>query len=67
MDNKIFKSRYEPGEGESKFEIVFDEDGARVRTTEMTLSSIVNLMSKARKYLTRRTKKNDLSQGFYIY
>lgn len=34
MDNKIFMSRYEPGEGESKFEIVFDEDGARLRTTE---------------------------------
>lgn len=34
MDNKIFMSRYEPGEGESKFEIVFDEDGSRLRTTE---------------------------------
>lgn len=34
MDNKIFMSRYEPGEDESKFEIVFDEDGARLRTTE---------------------------------
>lgn len=34
MDNKIFMSRYEPGEGESKFEIIFDEDGARLRTTE---------------------------------
>lgn len=67
MDNKIFMSRYEPGEGESIFQIVFDEDDARLRTTEMTLSCIVNLRSKARKYLTRRTKKNDLSQGFYIY
>ena len=28
MDNKIFMSRYEPGKDESKFQIVFDEDGA---------------------------------------
>lgn len=67
MDNKIYMSRYEPGEGESIFQIVFDEDDARLRTTEMKLSCIVNLRSKARKYLTRRTKKNDLSQRFFEY
>lgn len=26
MDNKIFMSRYEPGEGESIFQIVFDKE-----------------------------------------